>query len=438
MQKLFVIHSSALLKDPYALTKFKEHEVFLPVCTLNEMEERQKDKGKNGYNSQIFGAILNEITNKEYRPNEPIIINAQGGKLLIQSVEAYYQAPSNDIISITQALRNNRPQQEIILITEDNFLTIRAQLRGLRVEAYFSELNPLVYSGHETWYVESDVINSLNKYGSLPYEGEEIRANMCLTLLDEVNPKHSALGRVKVLPDGRYIIVNVNHDKDKISGLTPLNTEQRFAIDLLLDPDVSLVTIIGATGSGKTLLSVAAACHQVELGGYKEVVVTRSEVAVGSYQGFLEGSIKKKTDPWLEAIYGCLDKLCGQKKGGSMNNSAYRPRNFYVDRGIVRTEPLAYIRGITWDNAFIIGDEIQNMDERMIKTIISRAGQGTKIVLLGDIKQIDDPRLDCYNNALTKVINAWSKASPSPTNYAHLTFTHNVRSQLSAQADYLL
>jgi PhoH-like ATPase len=366
---------------------------------------------------------------------EGVICNKEGGKLYVYGEGASSVGVDEEILNICKEIAGKVENRwkKICLVTKDRYLRIMASYRGVLVEDYKTDKKgEEFYSGHISVDVEEETINEIYRGGEVVVdEISKESINMCVSLVNEGNSKHQALGihkgegRVEILP--REL---------KALNIVPLNAEQRFALRLLLDPNIHLITLTGATGSGKTMLAVAASLQQVEDGGYGQLLLSRSEVPMGRSQGFLGGNIKEKTDPWLSGLYGCLENLVGCKDSGGKETGGYRALDFYLQKEIIRAEALAYIRGVTWINSVLILDEAQNTSSKELKAVLTRAGGDfnkktpTKIVLLGDTQQIDNPYLDDASNGLCQVISSFKGWE----HYGHLHLNKTVRSKLAYEA----
>jgi PhoH-like ATPase len=426
MIKRFVLDTNVLLNDVEAMYRFREHEVHIPYIVLEEIESKKNEPGVIGANSREFSRVLLKLLEGSAdRPADStgdIIIGEDYAPPLVDP-KLRVSKGDDRILNYCLGIIDLNP----ILITKDRYLRIKAKIFGVQTEDYLYDKVREVYTGHIELHTESGIINELHRNGFIDVE-DKLHPNTCVTLVDEINPNHTALciyqtGSLKKL---------TNPD-NKVYGIYPLNAEQKFALELLLNPEIHLVSITGSTGSGKSLISVAAALQQVESKGYHQLLITRAEVAVGEKQGFLPGGIQEKTDPWLEGLYGCINQLCKHKPG---DKNDFKPHEMFVGRGIVKPAPIQYVRGVTWDNSIIVIDEAQNLHINELKTLITRAGKGTppsKVILLGDVKQIDlkIKYLDQENNGLSQCIErfkGWRR-------YGHITLTKTVRSELAEEAE---
>lgn len=429
-QKIYVLDTNVLLHDPLAFKKFDNNEVVIPLTVISELDNKKTASGILGANSRTVARELAQLS-MQGSLERGVQINEKGGMLRLvegQRCETELR-PDERILDICLYTKLRSAGTDVILVTKDKYLQALANFSGVLCEDYRNDkVEERSYTGQTELRTDSETIEDL-------FSGKELQIpelcqepiNLCVKLLDAANPKHTALA----IHTGNGVLKAINGECSRVLKLKALNAEQRFAIRVLTDPNIYLVSLAGATGSGKTILSLAAALDQVERKSYKQVIVARSEVPIGSSQGFLAGSIQEKTDPWLSSIYGCLDQLVGCKDD---NNTGFKSSEYLIDKGILRAEALAYIRGITWSNAIVIMDEVQNTSTRELKAVLTRAGDGevnpTKVILLGDTDQIDNPYLDSASNGLSKVINSFKGWK----HYAHVSLTRTVRSELSKEA----
>lgn len=421
MIKTYVLDTNVLLNDVEAIYRFEDNIVHVPYKVLQELESKKGNPGIIGFNSREFSKILlDHIENND--EDEKLVI----GKGIKQIDFDPRLGNSGDDTILKYCLGLDNP----ILITKDKYLRVKSFLFGVESQDYMYDKVIEPYSGHTQLSSTTGIIDEIHKNGFIEVDDDdELYPNMCVTLVDEHNPRHTALS---IYNSAKNTLERVDKDsKHTVNGISPLNAEQKYALQLLLDPSIELLTIVGATGSGKTLLSIAAALHQVESKIYEQVLITRSETPVGRGQGFLPGDVKEKSDPWLEGLYGCINHICKHK---SSDKNEFKPHEMYIGRGIIKPCPIDYVRGVTWNNSILIVDEAQNEHLKIIKTLVTRAGKGktnTKVVLLGDTRQIDTPYLDRENNGLSLCVEkfkGWDK-------YGHIQLMKSVRSDLAEEAD---
>lgn len=439
MQKIFILDTNVLLHATESLEVFQEHEVIIHLTVLNELDRKKNEPGLIGRNARTIANKLLDYA-KVGALNEGVIVNPHGGtvKIDVKMPFGLSGVGTDDfLIGYAGLVQEQVKDKEVVLVSKDKYLQIKAKTLGVYVEDYLHDHAEEVYEGHINQPTTAEAINTIYREKSLPLPEvinnyKELPANLCITLnhgnssaLCVVNTKTSSLDLVSTY-NGCCVV-----------GLKPMNAEQRYLLHLLLDPDIHLVTVAGATGSGKTLLALAAGIQQQESGLYDKVIVTRKEVAVGGNKtGFLPGDEQEKAGPWMKGIFGCLDKIA--KNHISVNtrgayNHADKPYQCYTIPGIVTPEPLDYVRGTTFEGYTVI-DEAQNFHKDDLKTLITRAGKNCKVVVCGDLGQIDTKFLDRYSNGLSYVIDkfkGWER-------YAHITLKKTVRSELAKEAEQRL
>lgn len=446
MPKTFVIDTNVLLHDPDAIYAFKDNTVVVSVAVINELDRKKSEPGLIGKHArQVAHTLLTLCQTGDTNGESPLtgvtIPNGHNGKLIFSenalNVERLKISTDDYLISLAESLGG-------IIVSKDNYLRVKAHLCGVANETYEHDRVVENYTGHIEALAPADLIDDLyhtaksgTSYSVLEVFDtiKDLYPNQCLTLTSESDPKQSALCIIDKKVKNFSMIKTYNGVK--ACGIKPLNAEQRYALHLLLDPDIKLVTINGSTGSGKTMLTLAGGIQGACDGLYDNVIVTRQEVAVGGErQAFLPGSKEEKQEPWLAGIYHCLNKIAKTHQpnlSGAMSEGIDKPYKFYIVNDIVSPEALAYIRGCTYDS-YIALTEAQNCHPSILKTLVTRAGKSAKVVLEGDVKQIDcvTPRfLDEYSNGLTVTINRWK----GDDIYGHISLQKNVRSELSLRAE---
>jgi PhoH-like ATPase len=320
---------------------------------------------------------------------------------------------------------------QTILVTKDINLRVRADALGIEVEDYDAERQEIseLYTGFAEIEMSGNDIDLFYSQGYLSLTDPYWFPNQFIHIKDYANPSHSALGKVSVEQER---ILPILRSKEGVWGVRPRNKEQAFALDLLMDDSIKLVTLVGKAGTGKTLVAMAAGLHKVtEESKYQRVSVARPIMPMGKDIGYLPGSVEEKVSPYMQGIYDNVEFLMGlsseQKRGG-------RSYQELIDLGIIHVEPLTFIRGRSIPYQFLVIDEVQNTSLHEIRTIITRCGEGTKIILTGDPYQIDSPYLDSMSNGLTHVVNAFKAERIA----GHITLTKGERSELAELAANLL
>ena len=439
MIKNFVLDTNVLLYDPQAIFKFQDNCLIIPMTVIEEIDRFKKDMNETGRNARQFSRIVDDLRKMGSLATGVLLDN--GGSLRVEMYEesAMKGLPhelreergDNRILAVAIKLKN--AGSSVIFVTKDTNLRIKADTLGLVAEDYESDKVDIqdLYTGFVE--VERDGATIDRAYGQgwgEPIPG--LLPNQYVVLRDAGNPLHTAIFRNDV-KQGRLTSLVKIPPREGIWGITPRNKEQSFALDALLDDSVKLVTLVGKAGTGKTLLAIAAGLQKVaEENVYNRLLVSRPVFPMGKDIGFLPGDIEEKLAPWMQPIFDNVELLLAGHEGEKRQHSkGYRE---LMNMGILEIEPLTYIRGRSIPNQFLIVDEAQNLTPHEIKTIITRAGEGTKIVLTGDPFQIDNPYVDASSNGLTYVVERFKEQQIS----GHIFMTKGERSELAELAANLL
>ncbi|MFA5514888.1 MAG: PhoH family protein [Desulfuromonadales bacterium] len=438
MKKIYVLDTNVLLHDPQALFRFEDNDLVIPITVIEELDRFKKDLNETGRNARHFSRILDGLREKASLVGGVPL--EQGGVLKVElcSDETLKRLPpemrsdqgDNRILAVALALKG-RCDCPVIFVTKDTNLRIKADAVGLVAEDYESDKVSIeeLYSGTSELPVEADAVDRFYGQGFLSLEGD-FYPNQFLTLVDAANPSHTALGRYQS-KTGR-IVPLLRPPKEGIWGIHPRNREQQFTFDLLLNDEIQLVTLVGKAGTGKTLLAIAAGLLKAgDEGVFSRLLVSRPVFPLGRDLGFLPGDVEEKLAPWMQPIFDNVELLLGSVDERGKRKRGHRE---LVDMGILEIEPLTYIRGRSIPKQYMIVDEAQNLTPHEIKTIITRAGEGTKIVLTGDPYQIDNPYVDSASNGLTYVVEKFKQQEIS----GHVTLTKGERSSLAELAANLL
>ena len=436
MKKQFVLDTNVLLHDPHALFHFEEHMVVVPIYVIEEIDNFKRDLSELGRAARTVGRLLDKLRGDgkltEGVPTE------NGG--LIRVAFTARQLPSelvndhtvdNRILAVALDVRDANPDAATTLVTKDVNLRIRADALGLSAEDYDAERVEIteVYSGVVEIEKSGEEIDRFYAQGSLPLPDPYYCPNEFVHLKNPLNPSQTALGKVDL---ERERIVPITRLKDGIWGVRPRNKEQVFAMDLLLNDDVKLVTLIGKAGTGKTLLAIAAGLQKTaEEGIFQRILVSRPIMPLGRDLGYLPGDIEEKVSPWMQPIYDNIEFLLGLSKGDRKSGRSSRE---LIDLGILQIEPLTYIRGRSIPNQYMIVEEAQNLTPHEVKTIVTRAGDNTKLVFTGDPYQIDNPYIDSTNNGLVHLVNRFKGEKLA----GHVTLHKGERSPLAELASNVL
>jgi len=440
-RKNFVLDTNVLLHDPRAIYHFADNHVVIPIYVLEEIDSFKKDQSDLGRNAREISRQL-DACRRLGRLSEGVPIGKGGllrvaiGKRALPDPLRAAQIADNFILAVALEVRDAEPNVRTFLVTKDVNLRVRGDALGLQTLDYDAEKIDVqeLYAGTRELEVAGPLIDGFYQDGSAPLEGDDLRANEYLLLKDSQNAAHTALARFDATAKRA---VPVKKLREGVWGIRPKNKEQHYALDLLLNDDVKLVTLVGKAGTGKTLLAIAAGLQKVvEENAYIKLLVSRPVYPLGRDIGFLPGDIEEKLNPWMQPIYDNVEFLLGFNKDGKDNkkNGANRSYAEMMELGYIEIEPLTYIRGRSIPNQYMIVDEAQNLTPHEVKTIITRVGDGTKIVLTGDPYQIDNPYVDSGNNGLTTVVERF-KNQPIA---GHVTLTRGERSALAELASNIL
>ncbi len=434
--KNYVLDTNVLLHDARAIYSFEDNNVIIPIFVIEEVDSFKKDQTELGRNARQIARLLDEHrADGGLSKAQPL---GNGGTVRVALAKNPPLNPSYDsrtmdqrILELAMEVREDDKANPTILVTKDVNMRVRGDALGLHTADYDTESVSLeeLYPGNREVSVEPGVIDALYAEGGIdvPVEGH-LYPNEYVLLKDEAGGK-SALGKFDKAT-GR--VIAVKKLREGVWGIRPRNKEQHYALDLLLNDDIKLVTLVGKAGTGKTLLALAAGLQKVtEENVYQKLLVSRPIFPLGRDIGFLPGDIEEKLNPWMQPIYDNLELLLGLNKSDKKEGRSYAE---LMDLGFVEIEPLTYIRGRSLPNVFMIVDEAQNLTPHEVKTIITRAGEGTKIILTGDPYQIDHPYLDSSNNGLTNVAERFKPEAIA----GHVTLAKGERSQLAELATQIL
>lgn len=449
--KLFVLDTNVLMHDPSSLFRFEEHDIFLPMVTLEELDNNKKGLTEVARNARQASRYLEEIVGTDLINLEqgcPLAIQGNKhvtGRLFLQTNQIISDLPGlagskadNQIISVVLNLHQDFADREVVLVSKDINIRIKARAMGLAAEDYFNdkvlEDTDLLYSGskdlpEDFWENHSKDMESWQEAGNMFYRitGPLVSSFIIneFVYYDYEKPFHAMVRKI----ENNSAVLEVIHDhtnpKHNVWGITARNREQNFALNLLMDPDVDFVTLLGQAGTGKTLLTLAAALTQtLDKKTYSEIIMTRVTVPVGEDIGFLPGTEEEKMAPWMGALEDNLDVLNKtDEDAGEWGRAATQD----LIRTRIKVKSLNFMRGRTFLHKFLIIDEAQNLTPKQMKTLITRAGPGTKVVCLGNIEQIDTPYLTEGSSGLTYVVDRF-KGWP---HNGHITLIRGERSRLA-------
>lgn len=440
MKKIYVLDTNVYLTDANSLESFGEDNIVIPLKVFDEIDKHKKRQDPVGAHARSIIRKLDKLR-EHGNLHHGVQISEGKGMVYAKSYDPFalpddldLDNPDNQIIATALSEKNNNADSEVIVVSRDINMRVKCDSLGLECEDY--NLEQVVedvsglYTGFKTHLVDDQVIDDI--YNDCPYYIEEdelqVNPNQFVMMISNSNDKKASL--VRFLSHNKPVKKVDTSRKSTVWGLKPRNKEQSFALDLLMDPKVPVVSLIGKAGSGKTLLALASAIQQTfgEVANdrvYNRIVVTKPVEPVGKDIGFLPGTMEEKMLPWLAPIQDNLQFLFGNDK---------MTLEMHMDEGRIEVEAMTYIRGRSISNAFIIIDEAQNMNRHEIKTVLTRVGEGTKIVLTGDIEQIDNVYIDGTNNGLSYVVEKFKDQEVA----GHITLLKGERSKVASVAAKLL
>ena len=459
MTKIFVLDTNVLLHDPTSVYRFEEHDVFLPIMTLEELDNNKKGMSEVSRNARQVTRTLDEIVSSHTEGIENGIDLAgpskklASGKLFLQTMAISSELPTglptakadNQILSVLIHLQRHHPERAVILVSKDINMRIKARALGLAAQDYFNdkvlEDTDLLYTGvrelsEDFWDTHGQGMESWKRESRTLYR---VRGPLCPSMLvnefiyqEGERPLYAIVRKVEGNTAEFETLTDYTHPKNSVWGITARNREQNFALNLLMDPEVDFVSLLGQAGTGKTLLTLAAALTQVlDTKRYSEIIMTRVTVPVGEDIGFLPGTEEEKMGPWMGALEDNLEVL---NKTDDEAGDWGRAATHDLIRNRIKIKSLNFMRGRTFLNKFLIIDEAQNLTPKQMKTLITRAGPGTKVICMGNIAQIDTPYLTEGSSGLTYVVDRFKGWEHS----GHITLQRGERSRLADHAAEVL
>jgi len=450
--KLFVLDTNVLMHDPSSLFRFAEHDIFLPIVTLEELDNHKKGMSEVARNArQVSRSLDTMVADVESGIEQGIALSKlgsrdAGGRLFLQTQALVASLPDtlaagkadNQILGVVRALQQLYPERQVVLVSKDINMRIKARALGLPAEDYHNDQViddlDMLYAGTlalpaDFWERHSKGMESWQQGGYNWYRisGPAVSGFM-LNQFVYLDGEMPLAAQVKEL-NGKTAVLQTlrdyGHLKNAVWGVTARNREQNFALNLLMDPEVDFVTLLGQAGTGKTLLALAAGLVQtLEQKRYSEIIVTRATVPVGEDIGYLPGTEEEKMQPWMGALEDNLEVLTqGNGSGGEWGRAAATD----LIRARIKVKALSFMRGRTFLNKYLIIDEAQNLTPKQMKTLITRAGPGTKVICLGNIAQIDTPYLTESSSGLSYVVDrfkGWAHGG-------HVTLQRGERSRLA-------
>tara|TARA_Y100001937_G_scaffold128779_1_gene207933 strand:+ start:2043 stop:3365 length:1323 start_codon:yes stop_codon:yes gene_type:complete len=440
MKKTYVFDTSAILADYKCIYEYKKNDIVIPFKVLEEIDAQKKRQDGVGFNARM---IIRELDLLREKGNIYRGVRIEKGKGLL-SIRGYdknllpdeYKLSNadNEIIGTAITERKRNFDKKVIMVTKDIHMRVKCDTLELPCEDYDKDKihdNDESYSGITEHEVDDLLVDYIYEGREIFLDQKEIKAhpNQCILFKSTQNPKKSALARFLSYDEP---VKKVAQNKRGIWGVKPKNKEQVFASNLLMDESIPIVSLVGPAGSGKTLLAIAAGLEQtLGTGLYNKLVISRPVQPVGKDIGYLPGSVEEKMNPWLAPIRDNLEFLMSYSYSKRDN---YETLDTYIESGVIEVEALTYIRGRSIANAYIIIDESQNLTAHELKTIITRVGENTKIILTGDVEQIDNLYVDQQSNGLSYAIEKFKEHDLA----AHLTLVKGERSKVATLASKIL
>jgi PhoH-like ATPase len=454
-KRTYVLDTNVLMHDPTALFKFEEHDVFLPMMVLEELDAAKKGHSEASRNASQVSRFINELIEAHGNGriedgltlNRPqglqLRANPEIGRLLFQTSPVTpgqrfgTVMPDNQILGAILALRESHPDSNVVLVSNDINLRIKASICNVPAEDYENDRAlddfSLLYTGatelgEDFWDRHDSDLRSWTERGHTYYELQRAEdeiwyPNQYLFFRgeDEIELQVVKLDGVRVV---LRIVDDYRHNQHAVWGVTARNREQNFAINALMNPDIDFVTLLGTAGTGKTLLALAAGMAQtMDQQRYREIIMTRATVSVGEDIGFLPGTEEEKMTPWMGALTDNLEVLTHTQEGGNWGRQA--TNDLLASR--IKIRAMNFMRGRTFLNRWVIIDEAQNLTPKQMKTLLTRAGPGTKMICLGNVEQIDTPYLTETTSGLTYAVDRFKAWAHS----AHITLRRGERSRLA-------
>lgn len=448
--RTFVVDTNVLLYDPRALFVFKEHDIVIPMTVIEEVDRFKKDVNETGRNARTISRYLDELREKGSLRDG---VKLPGGGMLRVDFATHgpdlpitWGPETNDNRILRTVLRLHRDLgANVAFITRDTNMRLKCDAMGVPTEDYENAQIPIDehYTGQVDRDVPTQMVEAIYSEGSVPAEGiPGLFPQQFVILRADGSTTHTAMARF----DGKTNRLKlVGRHKDGVWGIFARNKEQLFALDLLMDDSVQMVTLNGVAGTGKTLLALACGLKRVADDRiFRKLLVSRPIFPLGRDIGFLPGDIEQKLNPWMKPIFDNLEYLVstrqeggtrgGGRNGGNNGGNSEPGFQMLIDQRIIEVEPLTYIRGRSIAKQYLIVDEAQNLTPHEAKTVLTRAGEGTKVIFTGDPYQIDNPYVDTLSNGMTYVVERF-KHSPIA---GHVTLKKGERSELAELAANML
>ena len=441
MKKIFILDTNVLLHDVNCLHAFEDNDIIIPMAVIEELDAFKTEGDTRGKNARMVSRALDNLRALG-RLNEGVKLE-KGGTLKIEMdkpnslpYSMAFNKADNAILNIAYTLGKKEGSYKknaapVIVVTKDINMRLKAEALGLSSQDYISDKVNVdeLYTGVAELEVAPEQIDIFYRDKKLPMDPAVFMPNQFVVLKASDGSKKSAIGRVA--NNGEFVLRPLSSQDPVAWGIKPLNKEQRFAMELLLDDSLDIVTLVGTAGTGKTLITLATGLQRtMDDNAYRRLVVCRSIVPVGKDLGFLPGTKEEKLEAWMGAIYDNLAFLADRKNPDEGEEKAH----YLLDSGKVEMASVTHMRGRSLPGQYMIVDDAQNLTPHEMKTILTRAGEGTKVVVTGDPYQIDTPYLDVESNGLTYLVDRLK----GQKSYGHITFTKTERSRLADLASNLL
>jgi PhoH-like ATPase len=433
-RRKIVVDTNIILFDALAITKFQEADVHVPISVIEEVDRFKRDPGENGRNARQFSRFIDMLREKgtlasgvQLENSETYVFINTDYQMAGLPSEIEPTKADNRILATAMALQKQHPKHRVELITKDINLRIKADVLGIVAKDYEPEglSTENMYEGYQELELAPDKVDLFFREKKITVD-VKLQANQYVIMKNSANPNHSAIGRYNLKEKS---VVPLVSGTNGVWGIQARNVEQSFALDCLLNDEILFVSLVGKAGTGKTLLAIAAGLHKtLDEGVFQRLLVSRPIFPMGRDIGYLPGDIEQKLNPWMQPIFDNVEFLMGADK-----KAAGRAQEL-INQGMLNIEPLTYIRGRSIPKQYLIVDEAQNLTPHEIKTIITRAGRGTKVVLTGDVYQIDNPYVDSANSGLTYAVEKFKGHGIA----AHVTLSKGERSELAELAANIL
>ncbi len=431
--------TNVLLHDPTAIYKFKEHQVVIPIVVVEEIDKFKRDQSDLGRNARTISRFL-DAERKKGNLSQGVALEGGGRLRVVMNSEDFNvshpfmaSTKSNDnwILGVAAHFAKESDRR-CVLVTKDVNLRIKADALGIEAEDYHNDKVQIdeLYSGWIDFKAPGEMLRRLETEGKIDLPDKDLYANLFLRMINEEDLADVVIGRVTPKRDA---VVALDDASRNVWGIAPMNMEQRMALELLLDPDIMLVSLVGKAGTGKTLIALAAGLQMViDEERFNRLIVSRPISPLGKDLGYLPGDVDEKIRPWMQPIFDNLEFILHRNPDElSKNQITYQ---YFIEKGWMVVEPLTFMRGRSIPNQYLLVDEAQNLTPHEIKSIITRAGHGTKIVLTGDPHQIDHPFLDGSTNGINYLVQRFKNQGL----YGHVTLSKGERSDLAEMASNLL